>query len=171
MLLDVSENFFKQQEIHLLKKTFKSHSHLYFELGYRDHFQRFEMPNRFFFEKIKGLLNIQPKHFVGYDDNNNDNNNNNENNMKDGNKAFHFSLDTRNRCYIRVTKAIIDIDDEDKQLAKHHMPFCTILFIESCLSESKKSIYRIILKFDNISEYELHQVILLIGDFFNLALS
>lgn len=167
--LDRTETFFHQKDIHLLKIKFFStlkanpKSKLFFELGCDDEFSRFNYPSHFFYEKIKCLLQINHQNYkencLEYEDE-----------KKKGPEMW-VKLNTFNPCMVRISTTLQPFPDEHKKMATFALPFCNVYFLESNLTESKKSIFRIILEMKNDeknTKYLLHQVFLLVFDFFNL---
>ena len=88
---------------------------------------------------------------------------------------MYTKLDTLNPSILRISTSIKNIEDEEKRIIVHELPFCQVHFIDSNLIESKKNIFRIILKMKTIKninlkcfQYKIHQICLLLFDFFNL---
>ena len=86
-------------------------------------------------------------------------------------------MNTINPSILRISTVIKNIEDEDRRIIFHDLPFCRIYFIDSNLIETKKNIFRIILKMTNNKklpqsiqqfQYKIHQIYLLLFDFFNL---
>lgn len=171
---DISKAFFQQHEVHLLNKTFfpliNDKLNIYFELGFIDEFSQFNYPSQFFFEKIKGLLNVNENNYF-------------EEELKQqqqqqqgkNQEELYTKLDTINPSILRISTFIKDIEDEEKRIIVHELPFCQIHFIDSNLIETKKNIFRIILKMkmtvnitSQLFQYKIHQMCLLLFDFFNL---
>ena len=167
---DVSKAFFQQHEVHLLNKKFfhliNDNNNLYFELGFIDDFSQFHFPSQFFFEKIKGLLIVDENNYFE-----------NKEEEKKNTEEIYIKLDTLNPCLLRISTVIKNIEDEDRRIIVHDLPFCQVYFIDSDLIETKKNIFRIILKMTNDKksshsiqhfQYKIHQIYLLLFDFFNL---
>ena len=173
---DISKSFFQQHEVHLLNKKFfplindklgKFNNNLYFELGFIDDFSQFNYPSQFFFEKIKGLLSV--------DENNYFQELKQEKEKNQKKEELYTKLDTLNPSILRISTFIKNIEDEEKRIIVHELPFCQIHFIDSNLIETKKNIFRIILKMkmtnnmtSQVFQYKIHQICLLLFDFFNL---
>jgi hypothetical protein len=169
---DISKTFFQQHEVHLLNKKFfplindkLSNNNLYFELGFIDEFSQFNYPSQFFFEKIKGLLNVNENNYFEE-----------KSTITQGSQEeLYTKLNTLNPCVVRISTKIKEIEDEEKRTIVHDLPFCQVQFTDSNLIETKKNIFRIILKMrknnnttSQFFEYKIHQICLLIFDFFNL---
>ena len=174
---DSSQAFFQQHEVHLLNKKFfplindklNNNDSLYFEIGFIDEFSQFIFPSQFFFEKIKGLLNVnENEYYLEHDvlDKKNEKK-----------EEFYTKLNTLNPSILRISTSIKNIEDEKKRIILHELSFCEVYFIDSNLIESKKNIFRIILKMKtskntkitlNFFQYKFHQICLLLFDFFNL---
>ena len=180
IVLDCSENFFKQPEINKLKSVFKNSSkkkQLFFEIGVPDEFSRFELPSQFFFEKIISLFKISDESFqishanIKFDEI--VNNLSSFQIAQTQKKNMFVKLKTLNPCMIYITPDLMLIHDEEKRVAHFELPFVNIFFINSVLKENKKSIFRIVLQAKNTPtgdsfDFVLHRVFLLLGDFFNL---
>lgn len=174
---DISKSFFQQHEVHLLNKKFfplindkLSGNNLYFELGFIDEFSQFNYPSQFFFEKIKGLLSVNENIYSEELERKNEK-------IKKEKEEIYTKLDTSNPSILRISTSIKNIEDEEKRTIIHELPFCQVHFIDSNLIETKKNMFRIILKMkmekkNNISsqlfQYKIHQICLLLFDFFNL---
>ena len=179
IILDCSENFFKQPEIKKIKHVFKNtlkKQQLFFEVGVPDEFSRFELPSQFFFEKIMSLFKISEESFqishanITFDEIiNNSSSFQTEQRQK---KNMFVKLKTLNPCMIYITPDLMLIHDEEKRVAHFKLPVVNIFFISSNLKENKKCMFRIVLQAiittGDSFDFVLHRIFLLLGDLFNL---